>query len=269
MSARVHSSAVVGREVVLGDGVEVGPFCQLDGKVQIGAGSRLIGHVTILGETEIGAGCVFHPNCVIGDEPQDLEYTGGPRKVRIGNRCVFREGATVHRASEHGEITVLGDDILVMQNGHVAHDCRIGNHAIVAGGALLAGWVEVGERAIVSGNCVVHQYTRVGRLALMRGGSRASRDIPPFCIADGTHTVRGINLVGLRRAGFDRAKIAALRHGFAELFGKRQNIRLAIERLEQQMPLSAEVGELIAFIRAARHGVAFGPHQAAADDVTE
>ena len=253
---------MVGPHVTLAEGVEVGPFCQLDGKVQIGSGSRLIGHVTIFGDTEIGSDCVFHPNSVIGDEPQDLAYSGGTRKVRIGSRCVFREGATVHRASEHGEMTILGDDILVMQNGHVAHDCRVGSQAIVAGGALLAGWVEVGERAIVSGNCVVHQYTRIGRLSLMRGGSRASRDVPPFCILDGTHTVRGVNLVGLRRSGFDKSSIRALRRAFVELFGSRQNLKLAMERLEQSGPLTAEVSELLAFIRAARHGVAFGPRGA-------
>ena len=101
-----------------------------------------------------------------------------------------------------------------MQNSHAAHDCRVGNSSIIAGGALLAGWVEVGDRALVSGNCVVHQYTRIGRLAMMRGLSRTSRDVPPFCIMDLTHTLRGINVVGLRRAGFEAKTIRALRDVF-------------------------------------------------------
>ncbi len=212
---------------------------------------------------------MIHPNVVIGDEPQDLTYRGGPRAVRIGNRNILREGATIHRGSERGEVTIVGDDNFFMQNSHVAHDCRVGNATIIAGGALLAGWVEVGDRALVSGNCVVHQYTRIGRLAVMRGLSRTSRDIPPFCIMDGTHTLRGINLVGLRRAGFTRESIRALRDAFAALFGKRQNLKIAVERVLSQRPLSPEVLELIDFIRASRRGVAFGPRDQRAEDSDE
>ena len=256
---RVHPSAVVGPHVVLGAGVEVGPFCLLEGNVSIGTGSRLLGHVTVLGNTHLGQDNVLHPNVVIGDEPQDISYTGGPREVRIGDRNIFREGVTVNRGSEKGRVTVIGDDNYFMQNSHVAHDCRVGNGTIIAGGALLAGWVEVGDRALVSGNCVVHQFVRIGRLAMMRGLSRTSRDIPPFCIADGTHTLRGINVTGLRRAGADRDSILALRNAFAALFGARQNLKLAVERLLAGDEISPEVGELIEFIGASKRGVAFGP----------
>ena len=256
---RIHPSAVVGPAVALAPGVEVGPFCLLDGAIRIGAGTRLIGHVTILGAVEMGEANVLHPNVVIGDEPQDLAYSGGPRSVRIGARNVFREGVTVHRGSEHGDITLIGDDNFLMQNAHVAHDCRVGNGAIIAGGALLAGWVEVGDRALVSGNCVVHQFVRIGRLAMMRGMSRTSRDIPPFCIADLTHTLRGINAVGLKRAGIDARSIAALRQAFKTLFGERRNLKLAIEELTAAGPATPEVAEMVEFIRSARRGVAFGP----------
>jgi len=258
---RIHPSAVVGPQVQLAPGVEVGPFSLLEGRIKIGPRSRLIGHVTILGDTEIGADNVIHPTAVIGDEPQDLLYTGSVRKVRIGDRNVFREGSTVHRGCEQGEITIVGDDNFVMHNAHIAHDCRIGNRIIIGGGTLLAGWVEVGDRALVSGNCVVHQFTRIGRLALTRGGCRMSRDIPPFCIVDGDHTVRAINSVGLRRAGIKTDAIAALRRAFIALFGERQNLKLAIERLKSAGPLSSEVTEMLAFIRASKRGVAFGPHQ--------
>ncbi|HEY6394863.1 MAG TPA: acyl-ACP--UDP-N-acetylglucosamine O-acyltransferase [Candidatus Binataceae bacterium] len=258
---RVHPSAVVGPKVVLGPDVEVGPFCLLDGNIRIGAGTRLIGHVTILGDCDFGEANVLHPNVVIGDEPQDLAYTGGPRSVRIGNRNVFREGATVHRGSERGAVTILGNDIFMMQNSHVAHDCRVGDSSIIAGGALLAGWVEMGERALVSGNCVVHQYTRIGRFAMMRGLSRTSRDIPPFCIMDGTHTLRGINVVALRRAGFPASSINALRGAFNSLFGVRQNLKLAVERLPGEGQVAPEVAEMVEFIRASKRGVAFGPNE--------
>lgn len=267
---RIHPSAAVGRGVELAPGVEVGPFCLLDGRIRIGARTRLIGHVTILGEVEMGETNVLHPTAVIGDEPQDLAYRGGPRRVRIGHRNVFREGVTVHRGSERGEVTIIGDDNFLMQNAHVAHDCRVGNGAIIAGGALLAGWVEVGDRALVSGNCVVHQFVRIGRLAMMRGLSRTSRDIPPFCIADLTHTLRGINVVGLRRAGFDMGAIRALRRAFTTLFGARCNLKLALDELAGAGPMTPEVAEMVEFIRASRRGVAFGPRAGGeADDDAE
>jgi UDP-N-acetylglucosamine acyltransferase len=266
MATRIHPSAVLNGEIALADDVEVGPFCLIDGRVRIGAGTRLAGHVTILGDTEIGAGNVIHPNAVIGDEPQDLAYRGGPRSVKIGNNNVFREGVTIHRGSEHGAITIIGNGNFFMQNAHAAHDCRVGNEAIIAGGALLAGWVDVGDRALVSGNCVVHQYVRIGRLAMMRGLSRTSRDVPPFCIMDLTHTIRGINVVGLRRAGISAESIRALRAAVKALFGERQNLRLALERLEQSRPPAIEVAELIAFIRQSKRGVAFGMRQAARDE---
>ena len=265
-AARVHPSAVICGDVELADGVEIGPFCLLDGCIRIGAGSRLIGHVTVLGNTEIGQGNVLHPNVVIGDEPQDVGYQGGPRRVRIGNRNVMREGVTIHRGSEHGDVTIVGDDNFFMQNSHVAHDCRIGNATIIAGGALLAGWVEVGDRALVSGNCVVHQYVRIGRLAMMRGLSRTSRDVPPFCIMDLTHMLRGINVVGVRRAGIDAKAIRALRDAFKAVFGVRQNLKLALDRYETEGSNVPEVREMIAFIRASKRGVAFGPHAAIDDE---
>jgi UDP-N-acetylglucosamine acyltransferase len=258
----VHPSAVLGDDIELDDGVDVGPFCFLDGRVRIGAGTRLLSHVTILGDTEIGRDNVIHPNVVVGDEPQDLSYTGGPRAVRIGDRNILREGVTIHRGSETGEVTIIGDDNYFMQNSHAAHDCRVGNSTIIAGGALLAGWVEVGDRALVSGNCVVHQFVRIGRLSLMRGLSRTSRDIPPFCIADGTHTVHAVNVRGLQRAGWSVAQIREVRKAFRTIFMSRRNLKVALEDLLAQGPLAPEVAELVDFIHASRRGVAFGPKRA-------
>ena len=266
---RIHPTSVVGPDVELAPGVDIGPLCLLDGKIRIGARTRLIGHITILGISEVGADNVLHPGAVIGDEPQDLTYTGVARSVKIGDRNVFREYTTVHRGSEHGDITIMGDDNFMMQNAHVAHDCRIGNSTIIAGGALLAGWVDLGDRALVSGNCVVHQYTRIGRLAMMRGLSRTSRDVPPFCMMDGTHTLRGINVVGLKRAGIPSKSIHALRHAFTSLFGTRQNLKLAIERLEKSGDATPEVVEMLTFIKASKRGVAFGPHDPHHSDDSE
>jgi UDP-N-acetylglucosamine acyltransferase len=257
---------VVGSGVELADGVEIGPLCVVDGRVSIGARTRLIGHATILGDTTIGTDNVIHPSAVIGDEPQDLAYKGGPRRVIIGDRNIFREGVTIHRGSEHGDATIIGNGNFFMQNAHAAHDCRVGNDTIIAGGALLAGWVEAGDRSLVSGNCVVHQYVRIGRLAMMRGLSRTSRDIPPFCIMDLTHTLRGINVVGMRRVGYHASSIRALRNAFNVLFGTRRNLKNAIAELEGSANLTPEVTEMITFIRQSKRGVAFGPKSSQADD---
>ena len=259
---RVHPSAVLGPEVEMAAGVEIGPFCLLDGRIRLGSGCRLLGHVTIMGDSELGRQNILHPNVVIGDEPQDVAYTGGRRRVLIGNGNVFREGVTVHRGSEQGEATIIGGGNFFMQNAHVAHDCRIGNGTMIAGGALLAGWVEVGNGAIVSGNCVVHQFVRLGRYSMMRGLSRTSRDVPPFCLMDGTHTLRAINIVGLRRAGFSAAAIRSLRNAFTMLFRGPQNLRIALEKLERQGPPSVEVAEMVEFIWQSSRGVAFAPRRA-------
>jgi UDP-N-acetylglucosamine acyltransferase len=258
----VHPTAVISSEVELSPGSEIGPFCLLDGRIRIGPGCRLIGHVTILGDSDLGAQNILHPNVVIGDEPQDVFYSGGRRRVVIGDGNTFREGVTVHRGSEQGAVTVIGCANFFMQNAHVAHDCRVGNSTIIAGGALLAGWVEVGDGAIVSGNCVVHQFVRLGRYSMMRGLSRTSRDVPPFCLMDGTHTVRAINTVGLRRAGFRAEAIRSLRNAFVTLFRGPQNLKIALEKLQEQGPLSSEVNELVEFIRCSKRGVAFAPRRA-------
>ncbi len=264
--AIVHPSAVIGPHVELADGVEIGPFCLLDGQIRLGPGCRLLGHVTILGDSDLGAENILHPNVVIGDEPQDLAYRGASRRVLIGRGNTFREGVTVHRGSQQGEVTVVGNDNFLMQNAHIAHDCRIGDHTIISGGALLAGWVEVGDGAIVSGNCVVHQYVRLGRYAMMRGLSRTSRDVPPFCLMDGTHSLRAINIVGLRRAGFSPAAIRSLRNAFAILFRGRRNLKISVGQLQQQGPLSAEVVEMVEFILRSKRGVAFAPGRVHDDD---
>ena len=195
---------------------------------------------------------------MLGDEPQDLAYTDAPTGLRIGDRNVFREHTEVHRATQPDTWTEIGDDNYLMSQSHVAHNCRLGHRVIVATGALLGGHVVVEDQAFISGNCVVHQHCRVGRLAIMRGLSRASRDVPPFAIMDGTHTVRGLNRVGLRRAGFDAARIRALATAFRVLFRVRTNMRAAIARVEAEVR-SPDVDYLLAFLRASVRGVATGP----------
>ena len=159
----------------------------------------------------------------------------------------------------------MGSDNYLMSHAHIAHNCRVGDRTIICSGALVAGHVVVDDQAFVSGNCVVHQHVRIGRLAILRGLSRTSRDVPPFAIMDGTHTVRGLNRVGLRRAGFDRARIRALQDAFRILFRTRLNLREALARVEAEVR-SHDVAELVAFIRASKRGVAMGPRSSGVGD---
>jgi UDP-N-acetylglucosamine acyltransferase len=255
----IHPTALVHPEAELDPTVEIGPYVVIDGPVWLGPRTRVLAHAHLVGDSRLGADNVVHPGASIGGEPQHLAYRGAPSGVRIGDRNVFREGCTVHRGWEEGGMTTIGSDAYVMVNAHVGHDVRIGDGAVVANGALLAGHAEIGERVFVSGNCVVHQHVRIGRLAILRGLSRTSRDVPPFAVMDGTHVVRGVNRVGLARAGFPTERIRVLARAFRALFRVRCNLGEAMAVVEGAHGDVPEVRELLAFMRASTRGVAVGP----------
>jgi UDP-N-acetylglucosamine acyltransferase len=254
----IHPTALIDPRATIDPSADVGPFVVIDGPVRVGPRTRVLAHAVLVGATELGADNVVHFGAVLGHEPQDLAYRGEATGLRIGDRNVFRENCEIHRGTKADTWTTFGDDNYVMARAHVAHNCRIGNRAIICSGALVAGHAVVDDQAFVSGNCVVHQYVHIGRLAILRGLSRTSRDVPPFAIMDGTHTVRGVNRVGLRRAGFDAARIRAVATAFRILFRVRGNLRTAIARVEQEVR-TPDVEELLAFIRASTRGVAMGP----------
>ncbi len=256
----IHPTALVDPRAEIDPEADIGPYVVIDGQVRIGRGTRVLAHAVLTGWTDIGEDNVIHMGAVIGHEPQDFSYAQQQTFLTIGHRNVFREHSQVHRGTTEGSATHIGNDNYLMQHAHVAHNCRIGNHTIIAGGALLAGYVQVEDRAFVSGNCVVHQFVRIGTLALLRGLSRTSRDVPPFCIMDGTHTVRGLNSIGLRRAGFSREQIRALRTAFTRLFRHKVNIKQEVEILRQE-PCSPAVLALLDFIQQSERGVCFGPRQ--------
>lgn len=254
----LHPTSVISSRAELDAEVDVGPYVVIDGPVQIGRGTRILAHAVLTGWTRIGRDNEIHMGAVVGHVPQDVAYTGARSYLRIGDRNVIREHSQIHRGTTAESETVVGDDNFLMQHAHIAHNCRLGNHTVIGGGALLAGHVSVEDRAFVSGNCVIHQTVRIGTLALLRGLSRTSRDVPPFCIMDGTHTVRGLNVVGLRRAGFGPERIADLRRAFSALFRRRGDLSRKVETLLDSGP-SADVRRLIEFIRDSERGVCFGP----------
>lgn len=254
----IHPTAIVDSRAEIHPDCEIGPYVVVDGPVKIGRGTRVLAHATIVGWTEIGEENEIHPGAVLGGAPQDKGYSGAETYLKIGSHNVFRELVQVHRGTVPGSSTVIGNDNYLMATSHVGHNCRLGDHIVIANGALLAGHVVVGDSAFISGNCVVHQFVRVGELSLMRGLSGASRDVPPYSIVDWQHTVRGVNSVGLKRAGFDERKIRALKDAFRVLFRKGRNLSLAIRELEIKENLTPQVLALLEFVKSSKRGVCFG-----------
>ncbi|HYD47620.1 MAG TPA: acyl-ACP--UDP-N-acetylglucosamine O-acyltransferase [Terriglobales bacterium] len=254
----IHPTAVVDRRAEIDATAEIGPFVVIEGPVTVGPRTRLQAHTVILGTTELGADNVVHAGAVIGDTPQDRTYDGAISRVRIGDRNVIREHVQIHRGTRADSVTVVGDDNYLMASAHVAHNCAVGNEVTIANGSMLGGHVQVADRVFIGGNSAVHQHVVIGRLAFLRGGSRADKDVPPFAMMDELNIVRGINRIGLQRAGFEAEQIRALHRAFRVLFFRRRNLRQALAELPEIH--SAEVLELIEFLRRpSKRGVCHGP----------
>jgi len=250
----IHPTAIIHPQAKLGTNVRVGAYAVIDADVQLGDGCEVGPQVYLTGVTRIGAGNKFHAGAVIGDAPQDLKYHGEPTRLVIGNHNVFREHVTVHRSNKLTEDTVVGSNNFFMAGAHVAHNCVVGNHVILANGALLGGHVRVQDRAFISGNCLVHQFCCVGTLAIMQGGSAISKDLPPFCVARGDNGICGLNTVGLRRAGFSAEERLALKALYHFLFRSGLSRQVALAEAEKKFTNAA--GRLmLQFVASAKRGV--------------
>lgn len=252
----IHSTAIVNAKAELGANVTIGPFCVIDADVKIGANTRIGPHVTILPYTSIGPGCTIHAHAVLGDLPQDMAFKDAASYVRIGANCTIREGVTIHRGTKPDTETVMGDGCYLMVNSHLAHNVRLGNHVILANGALLAGYVEVGDRAFISGNAVIHQFCRVGKLSMMSGNSAISKDLPPFCTVRSSrvNSIAGLNVVGLRRSGFDVAGRLAVKRAFQTLYKSGLNVSQATAKIRAESP-SGAVLEFCEFVEQSKRGI--------------
>jgi len=254
----IHPSAIIAANAEIDAEVDIGPYVVIEGPVKIGRGTRVMAHACIMGRTQIGAHNEIHPGAVLGDTPQDKAYKEKESYLKIGDRNIIREHVQIHRGTVAGSATMVGDDNFLMANSHIGHNCKIGDHNVLANGALLGGYVEMGSHVFISGNCVVHQFVRIGDYALMRGLSGTSRDVPPFAIVDWQHTVRGVNVVGLKRAGFDEQRIREIRRAFRVLFRQGRNLSLAVKEIENVERASPDVLTLLDFIRSSKRGVCCG-----------
>ncbi|MFN4281970.1 MAG: acyl-ACP--UDP-N-acetylglucosamine O-acyltransferase [Alphaproteobacteria bacterium] len=249
--ATIHPTAVVETGAKLGAGVVVGPFCSVGKDVELGDGVELISHVAVAGLTRIGEKTKAYPFASIGHAPQDLKYHGEPSRLEIGARTVIREHVTINPGTEGGGmLTSIGDDCLLMVAAHIAHDCRIGNHVIVVNNVLLGGHVEIGDFAVIGGGAAVHQFVRIGPHAMIGGMSGVESDVIPYGMVLGNRAhLAGLNLVGLKRRNFDREAIHQLRAAYRLLFAQEGTLQERVADVEKLFPGNALIGEVLAFVR--------------------
>lgn len=255
-SAVIAASAVVSPEAVIGPGVHIGEFCIVERDTEIGAHSVLEPYVFIKRWTTIGERNEIGAGTVLGTDPLDKNFAGARSYLRIGHDNKIREHFTVSRGTPPESVTTIGDGNFIMTSGHIAHNCTVGNQTVIASCTLLGGYVEIEDQAFLSGGVLVHQYSRVGRLAMVSGNTRVNQDAPPFFTYSGfAIQPRGLNLVGLKRAGFDAPQISILKQAYRYLYRSGLKLEEALTRIETEIP-TPETLHLAGFIRSSRRGIA-------------
>ncbi|MDX8413726.1 MAG: acyl-ACP--UDP-N-acetylglucosamine O-acyltransferase [Mariprofundales bacterium] len=254
----IHPTAIVAEDAQIASGVSIGPYCVVDGGVKLGEGCVLDSHVVLSGRTTIGAGNHFFPFSSAGLAPQDLKYHGEPSEVVIGDGNTIREHVTIHAGTEGGGmVTRIGDQNLLMAYAHVAHDCLLGSNIVLANGATLAGHVTIDDSAIIGGLTAIHQFLRIGRLAMIGGMSGIVKDVPPFTMIAGGYRpgLAGLNVVGLRRAGFSNERIACFKQVYRLLFQRDLSQQERIASAQDEANDDVDICRLIDFIATAKRGV--------------
>jgi UDP-N-acetylglucosamine acyltransferase len=248
-TARVHPDAVIG------PGTRVGEFCVIEQDVVIGANCALEPYVYVKRWTSMGNDNEISSGTVLGTDPLDKHFTGERSYLRIGNGNKIREHFTISRATKPEAQTVIGDGNYVMTSGHIAHDCRIGNNTVICSCVLVAGYVEVEDQAFISGPLGIHQFSKIGRLAMIGGMTRVNQDAPPYFMYVGSPMKpKGVNLVGLRRAGFAGDEIRRLKMAYSLLYRSGLSLATALERIEAEVASEATT-HLVGFIRSSKRGI--------------
>ncbi len=255
--ANVHQSAIVDERVELGEGVEIGPFCVIQGDVTLGDGVRLISNVSIQGPVAIGAGTVVYPGAAIGYEPQDYKFKPGTPTagVVIGEKTIIREHVTVHAASNEHTPTRIGNRTMMMVGSHAGHDVVVGDDVVIVNASLLAGHVIVQDRVTMSGSVLVHQHCRVGRQAMCSGGSVLTGDLPPYCLCAGRNMVMGLNMVGMRRSGMSKDEIEAVRLAYKKVLRHNPPLGEMKAQLDELGVDSVAVKQIADFISEAKRPI--------------
>jgi UDP-N-acetylglucosamine acyltransferase len=254
----IHPTAIVDPKTKILPSCHIGPYCVIGPRVQLGEGCHLISHVTMEGPTRIGAGNTFFPFSSIGLAPQDISYKGEPTRLEIGDHNTIREFATINRGTvKGGGLTMIGNHNLIMAYTHIAHDCQIGSHIIMANAATLGGHVIVEDFATVGALCPVHHFVRIGKYAFIGGGTTITRDVLPFSKTAAERGTRayGLNAIGLERRGFAKDRIRKIHHAYRLLLASKLNTSQALEKLKAEADRGEDVDLLIRFIEASERGV--------------
>jgi len=255
--SNVHPTAIVDSRAELDSSVEVGPYCVLGAGVKIGKESKIHSHAVIQGRTTLGEGNEVFPFATIGSIPQDLKYKGEPSELLIGNRNTIREYVSLNPGTAGGGmVTRVGDRNLLMMYCHIAHDCIIGNHNVIANGATLGGHVVIEDFVIVGGLVGIHQFVKIGTGAILGAGSMVSKDVPPYCNATGDRArLRGLNVEGLKRRGFQKPVIEAIHKAYRIAFQSRLKTDDALKKIRREMAAIPEVERFVSFIANSQRGV--------------
>lgn len=256
----IHPTAIVSPETILGEDVEIGPFCVLEGDVRLGNGVKLLGNVRLAGPVTIGAETMLYPGACVGFPGQDFKFKPGmpTAGVKIGEKCILREHVTVHAATKVDRPTTVGNNVMMMACSHVGHDGTVGNNVVMVNGSLVAGHATLADQVILSGIVAVHQFCRVGRLAFGSGGAVTSTDIPPFCVFQERNRLGGVNLVGMRRSGIPREQIKLVMHAYKQVLHSPSVVAEMLETLDRLGAGCEPVMEIRRFIAEAKRPIAPG-----------
>ncbi len=252
----IHPTAIISKKAKIAADVSIGPYSVIEDNVEIDSGCEIGPFCRIMGETRIGKNTRIYSHAVIGSPPQDLKYKGEKTRVEIGDNNIIREFVTINPGTAQSGVTKIGSNNLIMAYAHVAHDCQIGNGVIIANAGTLAGHVKIEDKVIIGGLTGVHQFVRIGKLAIIGGCSKVVQDVPPFSTVDGHPVkIRGVNSVGLKRAGFDSLKINLLKRAFKIIFFSGHPLSRAITIVETELEINDEIKYLLEFIRNTSRGI--------------
>ena len=225
----IHPTAIIDPAAQIDPSVEIGPYAVIDGPAQIAAGCRVEAHAQLVGDVRLGKGCQVGRGAVIGGTPQDLSFDASTQSgVLVGENNVIREHVTIHRSNKSGGFTTLGDGNFLMAGCHLGHDVHLGNNNVIANGVLIAGHVTVGDGSFLGGGAVFHQFLRIGDYCMIQGNSAFSTDVPHYCSGNRLNVLSGLNVIGLRRAGFSAAERAEIKKLFRLLFTSGLNLSQAV-----------------------------------------
>ena len=256
MSSKIDKKAIVSEKAKLGPGVSVGPYAIIGPDVEIGAGTSIDAFAQAIGNTKIGKNCRIFSHAVLGTPPQDLKYKGERSFLIVGDNNIIREFVTMNLGTEKDSKTTIGNNNLIMAYSHIAHDCIIGNHNVLANCATLAGHVTIEDKVTIGGLVAVHQFCRLGLLSIVGGCSKVVQDVAPFSMSDGHPSiVCGLNLIGMKRANFSLDTIRTLKKAFKILFFENHTLDKAKELVKSGLPLTKELNYLLSFISSSKRGL--------------